>query len=50
MKVVHLAWNPNSEDTFATAGKDHMVMCNFDGGKKIKMTKGKAGKGGKIES
>lgn len=50
MKVVHLAWSPTSENTFATAGKDHMVLCTYEGGKKITMKKGKAGKGGKLES
>jgi len=50
MKVVHLAFNPTSEDTFATAGKDHMALCVYDGKKTVKATKGKAGKGGKIES
>lgn len=49
MKVVHLAWNPNNENQFATAGKDHVAICDFDGKKACKMTKGKAGKG-KIES
>ena len=49
MKVVHLAWSPTSEETFATAGKDHMALCVYDGAKSVKMTKGKAGKG-KIES
>lgn len=49
MKVVHLAWNPNTETQFATAGKDHVAICDFDGKKACKMTKGKAGKG-KIES
>lgn len=32
-KVMHLAWNPNSEDTFATVGKDHMYLCTFTAGK-----------------
>jgi WD40 repeat protein len=50
MKIVHLAWNPNDENTFATAGKDHVAICVFDGAKACKLTKGKAGKGGKIES
>lgn len=50
MKVVHLAFNPCSEETFATAGKDHLAMCVYDGAKSIKLTKGKAGKSGKIES
>jgi len=49
MKVVHLAFSPTSEETFATAGKDHLALCVYDGAKAIKMTKGKAGKG-KIES
>lgn len=49
MKVVHLAFNPASEETFATAGKDHMALCVYDGQKTIKKTMGKAGKG-KIES
>lgn len=31
MKVVHLAFNPCSEETFATAGKDHMALCVYDG-------------------
>ena len=45
MKVMHLAWNPNDEMAFATAGKDHVAMCVFDGKKAVKMSKGKAGKG-----
>jgi hypothetical protein len=44
MKVVHLAFHPCSEETFATAGKDHLALCVFDGAKTIKMNKGKAGK------
>ena len=31
MKVFHLAFNPCSEETFATAGKDHMALCVYDG-------------------
>ena len=49
MKVVHLAFSPLSDTLFATAGKDHMMLCNFDGTKTIKGTKGKS-KGGKVES
>jgi WD40 repeat protein len=50
MKIVHLAWSPCDEMSFATAGKDHVALCVFDGKKSVKMSKGKAGKGGKIES
>jgi len=31
MKIVHLAWSPNVEELFATAGKDHVAICTFDG-------------------
>jgi len=48
MKVVHLAWNPFSEDLFATAGKDHVILCTVSG-KQIKKQKGKS-KSGKIAS
>lgn len=48
MKVVHLAFSPLNDNLFATAGKDHLMLCTFDG-KTIKGTKGKA-KGGKVES
>lgn len=49
MKIVHLAWSPHDENSFATAGKDHVIFCNLKGDK-IDKTKGKAGKDGKIES
>ena len=49
MKVVHLAFNPHDDRQFATVGKDHMCLCTFDGGKAIKMQKGKSGGGG-VES
>ena len=39
MKVVHLAFSPLSDTLFATVGKDHMMLCNFDGTKTIKGTK-----------
>jgi len=49
MKVTHLAWSPNTEEVFATAGKDHVMVCTYDGKDKVAGVKGKAG-GGKIES
>lgn len=49
MKIVHLAWSPNVEELFATAGKDHVAMCTLSGNT-ITVKKGKAGKGGSIES
>ena len=48
MKIVHLAWNPNVEEQFATAGKDHVAICTVGGGQ-IKKVMGKS-KGGKIVS
>jgi len=48
MKVVHLAWNPHSPELFATAGKDHVLLCTVNGNQ-IKKQKGKS-KTGKIES
>ena len=50
MKIVHLAFSPHDDNVFATAGKDHVAICTFDGKDKIKNVKGKPGKGGKIES
>ena len=49
MKVVHLAFSPHDDMTFASAGANHMCLCTYDGAKAIKMQKGKAGDG-KIES
>lgn len=49
-KVMHLSWNPNSEDTFATVGKDHMMICTFTkakGDKKGSCSKKKATVSGK---
>lgn len=40
MKVVHLAWSPITENAFATAGKDHVMVCTLEKDK-IKATKGK---------
>jgi WD40 repeat protein len=48
MKVVHLAFSPQNEMLFATAGKDHMALCTYDGAKAIKMTKGSSS--GNIQS
>lgn len=48
MVVQHLAWSPTVEESFATAGKDHVMVCAL-AKDKITKTKGKAGKG-KIES
>jgi len=48
MKVVHLAWSPIKEDVFATAGKDHVMICSLLKDK-VDKKKGKT-KGGKIES
>ena len=30
-KVAHLAWSPHTEEVFATAGKDHMIVCQPKG-------------------
>lgn len=49
MRIGHLAFHPITEELFATAGKDHMCLCTYDGKSKIDLKKGKAGKG-KIES
>ena len=34
-KVVHLNFHPTEDGRFASAGKDHLAICNFDGTKKI---------------
>lgn len=34
-KIVHLKFHPTEEGRFATAGKDHLALCDFDGSKKI---------------
>ena len=39
-------FNPFDDNKFATAGKDHMAICVYDGKKSIKIQKGK----GKVES
>ena len=49
MKIVHLAWSPNDECAFATAGKDHLAICNLTDETSVTKTMGKA-KDGKIES
>ena len=49
MKIVHLAWSPNTEEAFATAGKDHLAICSLKDESTVTKTMGKA-KGGKIES
>jgi hypothetical protein len=41
MKVSHLIWHPNVESQFASVGKDHLMVCTFDG-KTIKSVKGKS--------
>lgn len=49
MKVVHMAFNPHDSNEFATAGKDHLMICNFSNGK-IKAKRGKGGKRAKLPS
>ena len=41
--VAHVSFHPTEEGRFATAGKDHLALCDYDGGKKItkKMGQGK---------
>jgi hypothetical protein len=31
MKVVHLEYSPLDDNLFATAGKDHVMMCHVNG-------------------
>lgn len=48
MKVVHLDYSPLDDNLFATAGKDHMMLCTMSG-KTIKGAKAKS-KGGNVTS
>ena len=32
---MHVKFHPTEEGRFATAGKDHLALCEYDGGKKI---------------
>jgi WD40 repeat protein len=41
MKVSHLSWHPNVEEIFASVGKDHLMICTFDGKNSVKAVKGK---------
>ena len=47
-KVVHVKFHPTDEGKFATAGKDHLAFCEYDGGKKISKKMGSAS--GKVQS
>lgn len=42
MKVSHITWHPNAEEIFASVGKDHLMVCTFDGKSSIKSIKGKS--------
>ena len=42
MKVSHLIWHPNLETQFASVGKDHLMVCTFDGKSTVKSVKGKS--------
>lgn len=48
MKVVHLAFNQYTEESLATAGKEHVAFCVLDG-KTLTKTMGKS-KGGTVDS
>ena len=48
MKVVHLEYSPLDDNLFATAGKDHVLICHVSGAN-IKGQKGKS-KSGKVVS
>lgn len=48
MKVVHLEYSPLDDNLFATAGKDHLMICDVSGGN-VKGKKGKI-KGSKVVS
>lgn len=39
-KIVHVKFHPTEEGKFATAGKDHLAFCEYDGGKKIEKKMG----------
>jgi hypothetical protein len=42
MKVSHLIWHPNVLEVFASVGKDHLMVCTFDGKSSVKAVKGKS--------
>jgi hypothetical protein len=48
MKVVHLEYSPLDDNLFATAGKDHLMICHVSGAN-CKGAKGKL-KGNKVVS
>ena len=49
-KITHLAWSPTGDDKFGTAGLNHVIVCDWNGKDKCKQLKGKAPKGGKVQS